>query len=934
MLRFVFQKMLANRWMTACLIIGNLFLCAVAAAIPIYTDATMNRVLQTRLEEIPQEQEREAGAVMVKAEARIKEVILAMDDIQGEVEDFTEAMELDVLSVSRWQFSDPYKLISGAVESLGGDEVRSGSQKLQLTWIEDYEAHIEILSGRGIETPMEDGVIEAVISETTMISQNLLVGDVVELEEFEYQEGVNWKVRITGVYRTLEDKNFWQADGDALEQHALVDESVLYTLYVEPQTVRYRYTQYWYFTLDASQMDARRGEDYLAALEQLKTVKDYSSSMVVDAAFDEVLQEQNALERKLVVTLLILMVPILVLLAFFIFMVSKQTLELEKNTISVLESRGAGRGQIIGVFAMQSAFVALVCGIIGIPLGSLLCRIFGSAGGYMQFVQREPLPVRITWDTLGYVGIAVVVSMLTMVVPAVLCAGVSIVENKRDVFTHGLRWKRVLPSIGLDLLLLGVAFYGWYTFQNQVDTLAASAEKQIDPLIFLSSSLFIFSAGLLISQLIPLAIHLVYRIGRNRWKPVAYTAFLRVMRAAGDQRFIMVFLVLTVSIGVFNARTARTLEENVEDNIRYENGADMVLQEAWGNNITLDTDAFVKYQEPVFARYETFAAQTEDVQLTKVLNTTDVSVSGAEHVRVMGIHTAEFGRIAYMREALLPAHWYNYLNAMATDASAVLLSTNWHTELGYELGQAVTIRNTNGTGFTGVVVGFVDYWPTYLGETEPVYDDGEWVSKPEYLVVGSLSKMQSVWGVMPYEIWTRTEDTGAVYDFIAEQDMKLKKLVDTKSDIYEASADPVLQGVYGFMTVGFALVLLVCITGFLIFWILSIRGRILQIGILRAMGMGLRELLGMLLSEQVLISLTSALAGFGVGWGASELYAQLMQLSFSGEFSALPLQVSPAIGDCIAIGIAVVGMFIACMLVLRGLVQGVHLILAVNRGED
>ena len=54
-----------------------------------------------------------------------------------------------------------------------------------------------------------------------------------------------------------------------------------------------------------------------------------------------------------------------------------------------------------------------------------------------------------------------------------------------------------------------------------------------------------------------------------------------------------------------------------------------------------------------------------------------------------------------------------------------------------------------------------------------------------------------------------------------------------------------------------------------------------------------------------MISLTSAAAGFGVGWIASELFAQLIQLSFAGEFSVLPLHITTVAGDCIAIGIAV-----------------------------
>ncbi|MBQ4322101.1 MAG: ABC transporter permease [Oscillospiraceae bacterium] len=934
MLRFIFRKMLANRWMTACLIIGNLFLCSVASAIPVYTDATMNRVMQSQLEDVTLETGRQSGAVAVNIEVRKREVIENMDAIRGLVEGFAEEMELPVLSFSDWKHTDPYYLISEAQETIWGTEENRGGKKLELASAQDFPEHVEIVSGRLYETPMENGVIEAVVSETTMIAQDLLVGDGVELKGFEYQENVNWKLHVTGVYRCAEDPAYWQVDGDELDQTAFVDESVLETLFVEPQSIKNKYVQSWYITLDTAEMDARKTDSYIAALEDVQGIRSYSRTATADAAFESVLQEQSIAKRKLVVTLLILMVPIFVLLAFFIFMVSKQTLDLEKNTISVLESRGAGRLQIIGIFAVQSAVISLVSGAAGIPLGVMLAKVFGSTGGYMQFVRRAPLPVRLTPEVFTYMGLAVLVSMLTMLIPAVLYAGVSIVETKRSVSTKGIQWKKILPGIAIDLGLLGVSVYGLYTFRNQVETLAASAEKQIDPLIYLSSVLFIFSSGLLISQLLPLLIRLVFRIGGNRWKPAAYTSFLRVLRSAGDQRFIMIFLVLTVSIGVFNARTARTLESSVEDDIRYMNGTDVVIQEIWKTNRKLTE--FVSYQEPLFSRYESLAAENPGMQVTRVMNDSTATVSGARllDTRVMGIHTVEFGNIAYMRDGLLPVHWYRYLNAMANDSSAVLLSANWHTELGYELGDSVTVYNVNGIPFNGIAAGFVDYWPTYSGEVEKVVGYGETETVPEYLVVANIAQLEASWGVMPYEIWIETDDPMPVYDMIRDNGIQVKKFVDTADDLRKAAADPVLQGMYGFMTVGFVLVLLVCVTGFLIFWILSIRGRILQIGILRAMGMGLRELTGMLFGEQTMISLTSAAAGFGVGWIASELFAQLIQLSFAGEFSVLPLHITTVAGDCIAIGIAVAAMFAVCMFVLRSLIHGVHLILAVNRGED
>ena len=55
--------------------------------------------------------------------------------------------------------------------------------------------------------------------------------------------------------------------------------------------------------------------------------------------------------------------------------------------------------------------------------------------------------------------------------------------------------------------------------------------------------------------------------------------------------------------------------------------------------------------------------------------------------------------------------------------------------------------------------------------------------------------------------------------------------------------------------------LLLCITGFLIYWILSIQSRTLQFGIFRAMGMSMGEILTMLVNEQLFITGVSIAAG-------------------------------------------------------------------------
>ncbi len=69
----------------------------------------------------------------------------------------------------------------------------------------------------------------------------------------------------------------------------------------------------------------------------------------------------------------------------------------------------------------------------------------------------------------------------------------------------------------------------------------------------------------------------------------------------------MVFLMLTVALGIFNATVARTILSNSESNIRYETGATLVLKEQWESNeafLADNPDKDVSYTEPDFSTYE------------------------------------------------------------------------------------------------------------------------------------------------------------------------------------------------------------------------------------------------------------------------------------------------------------------------------------------
>ena len=143
-----------------------------------------------------------------------------------------------------------------------------------------------------------------------------------------------------------------------------------------------------------------------------------------------------------------------------------------------------------------------------------------------------------------------------------------------------------------------------------------------------------------------------------------------------------------------------------------------------------------------------------------------------------------------------------------------------------------------------------------------------------------------------------------------------------------------LQGTNGALTMGFIVTMIICTIGFLIYWILSIQRRTLQFGILRAMGLKLKDVIGMLLCEQLLVSGTAILVGILIGGIASKLYVPLLQIVYGTADQIPPFRVSAAREDYLQIYLIVFIMLLFGISILGRLISRININQAIKLGED
>ena len=126
----------------------------------------------------------------------------------------------------------------------------------------------------------------------------------------------------------------------------------------------------------------------------------------------------------------------------------------------------------------------------------------------------------------------------------------------------------------------------------------------------------------------------------------------------------------------------------------------------------------------------------------------------------------------------------------------------------------------------------------------------------------------------------------------------------------------------------------ITLIGFLIYWIFNIRGRTLQFGILRAMGLSKRQLIGMILWEQLLISGVAILAGILIGSLAANLFVPLLQMIYTPAEQVPPFKVVAYFSDYLRLFVVLLIMLVAGSAVLARIISRIKMDQALKLGED
>ena len=946
-------KMIKNKGLFLCVLIACIFSVTLMASIPAFENALKKRLLQQELLEL----QYETGLPPLVHRINVSDLrIAAYSDGSIEAVDawiHNEIVSCFGLPVIASQITLTHHDFAIFLHVSPDNESVALPIQGGIMYTSNLFEHVELVAGRFPTEPGTPGIVEVVVSEKAAINMPFMLGS-------EYLQSFNPKhhapneterFKIVGIIRIADPSDpFW----------------------VTPLSDQNPYTNYASFIRTFHRGGASRFEALWTTTFDHRFIEPKSLSTILNLNLTEnfgtlsnlnILQDAFDRELELGVFLWVLLMPTLALLMFFIIMISGLILDHDKIEISLFYSRGASKARVLAMYAIQATLITGVAIVAGILLSMLLCSVMGASSGFLEFVGRAPLEVTATAKVFWYAVLGAALFITSMLLPILFSKSASIVTQQRLKAVRTS--KPFFEKYYLDLILLAISLYGYFSYQNLSSILSATdakfTEYAIDPLIFLISTFFLIGCAMLFTRLYPFIIRLLFSVGRSIWPPAIY-ASLSAARSRPRSRYIMIFIILTISNSLVASAAARTINQNCLDRVMYDIGADLVIKERWsftdpnpqfdnhGSYIKPD-DKELFFFEPPFEKYSepgqvALATKVYRNDRTRVMLPSGISV---EDVNVMAIYPDEFARVSWQRGDMYAYHLNHLMNAMSANPSVVLLSRSLMDQLSLLSGDEVWVWWANNRDVMPCYIyDAVDYFPAF----NPLVPDGSL----SHLVIMNYELVNSEYRLEPYEVWIMKEEGASsaeivqyIWDykeFLPAQgkqnyglgairtDLSLPQFSvnDAQAKLESVRNDPFILSMNGFLTLNFVMILAVTAACFLMFWSFDLRSRRLQISIMRSTGMPQAGVIAMLLWEQILLSLLPLVAGFILGKNGASLFVPMFEMGGSG--SPLPFRVFIRTADSLLVGVIVSGVIVLTIVMLWYMASRIKISQTLKLGEE
>lgn len=786
----------------------------------------------------------------------------------------------------------------------------------------------------------EGDTVEALANETLAEQLGVQVGDAY----FIRTEKGTVPVLIVGLWKPSDPQNsLWEVD---ISNWLIVDEQTYAGLVSDRVNDELR-NVIWSIVADGSALHAG---DVPGLKERILAVESRAGSLLAKTKL--IASPLEALERyqqnapQLTYLLFAFSVPILSLILSFIGLVAGLFVGQQRGEMAILRSRGASAAQVVGISLLQGMLLGVVALAGGVLLGEWITVSIGKARSFLDFSAAGGLRVSLTPQILGYglAGIGAIL-LIQVLLPTLGAAENTIVTYKQErARSFRVPWWQ---KFYLDILLLLPAAYGFWQLTKQSQQALSGSETLPDPLqnplLLLVPALGIFAVALFTLRLVPRFMAFLAWVLRPTKSVGLLMAARYLERTPAFYSAPLVLLVLTLGLSAFTASLARTLDSQLDKQMRYQVGADMNLYE-FGTTY----NEFNPNPDYVFGPVEDHLSLPGVEAATRVgrYNFSAFAPGGTLDGTFLGIDRLTFPAAAYWQRDFASEQLGVLMNLLGADPSGVLVPNEMLASKNLKIGDKLKLGITTGvagesTTWDVTIVGAFDLFPAWYPGEE--------------MVVGNLEEFYLRAGrEYPHEVWLGTSST-ADPEAIAYGVRGFSILLDPQADqsklnlnglntivkewssaelnIRNEQRRPERQGLFGLLSVGFVASALLTVLGFLLYALFSFRRRFIEMGMLRAIGLSIQQMTALLAAELAFLVMLGIGVGTALGVFASRLFVPFLQIGASAQSQYPPFQIQIAWSSIAEIYILFTLLFLAALGVLSALLVRMKIFQAIKLGE-
>ncbi len=913
-----------SKWQPMSFVVAGLVVTvALIAAIPLFTNAALDRFLRSEL--AAQDSELPLSSLLLVhrvpfSSSTSLETYRRADDFM--LQRAAVLPGLPLTGMTRYGSTRVLKFLPAADKELPEDLRQY--QSAGLAFLTGLEDHVEIVLGETFgqaDPAAAGGAIQALVSERFFYDHDVQVGDHVFFGLDDPDVVAPVEVLVKGVWRPAgADRGFWFEEPDAFAFYFIVSEPDFMAQLVPilgDQVRKYA----WYLLFDDTEIRVDRVGPMLAAITRIQArTSGILSHVELTAPAYELLKRYADRAAALRTFLLLLSLPVLLTLLLYTFISSDIMVASEESEIVTLKSRGASSLQIIGIYLLEMLAVGALCLIVGLLAANGVTQGMGQVYRFLTFAARPLLNLSFSTQVALYAGFATLLGIGATLLSAAGAARRTVVTQQRKTAREELlSRKRRGAWLPFELLFLAAVLYVYWRLRQQDQLLQVSQDAFVDPLFLLAPTGFVAAVALVSLRALPTITGLLGRAANRFLSVPLWLAITQISRRSGSNRPLLFLLMFTVALGLFSATFASTLDTHYTDVVRYAVGSDLVIQVQWEQ---VQGSSEQRWRYPPFAVVHSIPGVEAATRVLRL----PVFVDGLEgniEATVLGIDRAEFSQAGWWRDDFSQESLGALTNRLALDSRGVLVSSSFTEETGLQVGNELfLIVEGVSRPIRFTITGVLNYFPTLYP------DDG-------HFFVGNLDHIYRTIGNRPYDIWMRLESAAspaAILDTLRARGFIITAATDSRWETAVWRTDPQRTALFGILSLGFIVAIVISGLGFLLHALFALRQRILQFGLLRALGLSTTQITAVVVYEKLFLVLLAAVGGTLIGALTAALFVPLLQIGTAVHGSTPPFVVAPAWGQAVKIYLAFVVMVTVTLAIVIGQLRQLRIYEAIKLG--